>query len=405
MKVLAIRQTIAEALEFANALEHVTAQDLAAFVAGSQPLTIEQIRLDSLARMELLIALETEHGVAVTPAAFERFESLAALADAIATGAFAAAASVSPDDPAPWRQDRPQPRIARLYERLTRHPRTPNQLNQLHIALENRITPAERDGLWAAMRSAGAEAATTWLEGLCEQAGTAGQAATAPDFSRQSLGWGLRLYQGGGDPADKVLILAFSTRGERLMMPMPSLLQQLDSQRFDLLLVPDRSRSSYERGLPPLAESTQTLIEYLARLPVLKAYGSVRSMGSSGGGYAALLAAATLGLEMGVSFAGRFPAGRHWLRFQRVWALRQARSRSGGAPLLAVFGGPKTRDRKFAQAFVRGVGARSLAIDYVEGEAGHLILAEVLERGHLETLIGQTICAEASAHWPEALRL
>ena len=103
MKVLAIRQTIAEALEFANALEHVTAQDLAAFVAGSQPLTIEQIRLDSLARMELLIALETEHGVAVTPAAFERFESLAALADAIATGAFAAAASVSPDDPAPWR--------------------------------------------------------------------------------------------------------------------------------------------------------------------------------------------------------------------------------------------------------------------------------------------------------------
>ena len=82
MKVLAIRQTIAEALEFANALEHVTEQDLAAFVAGSQPLTIEQIRLDSLARMELLIALETEHGVAVTPAAFERFESLAALADA-----------------------------------------------------------------------------------------------------------------------------------------------------------------------------------------------------------------------------------------------------------------------------------------------------------------------------------
>ncbi len=217
MKVLAIRQTIAEALEFANALEHVTAQDLAAFVAGSQPLTIEQIRLDSLARMELLIALETEHGVAVTPAAFERFESLAALADAIAEGAFAAAASISPDDPAPWLQDRLQPRIARLYERLIRHPRTANQLNQLHIALENRITPAERDELWAAMRSAGAGAAISWLDGLREQAGVAGQVATASEFSRQSLGWGLRLYQGGGDPADKVLILAFSTRGERLM--------------------------------------------------------------------------------------------------------------------------------------------------------------------------------------------
>lgn len=392
----AIRQTIADALEFANALEHVSANELSAFVSGDQSLPINRLELDSLARMELLIALETEHAIVVTPSDLARFESLRALADAIEQGDFAAAGTAAGVASASISSAH-QPVIVRLYERLVARQRSPNQRNQLHISLENYITPDEREALWQEARGLD-EPAAVWLEGLQKQAGV----SALQGFTRQSLGWGLRLYRGSGDATFKTLILAFSTRAERLMMPLPSVLQHIDASRFDVLLVPDRTRSSFELGLPPLGESVTALVDAVAALPSVQRYSSVRALGCSGGGFAALMASAQLGLEMGVSVGGRFPKGRRWHRIQSVLATRRARSGSGGSPLLVAYGRPKTRDRKFAHAFVRGASAHALPVDYADGEAGHLVLAEMLERQTLQAFIDQTICAQSSADWPSA---
>lgn len=73
----AIRATIVTALEEVGAGERVSPTALAAFEAGAADIDLADAGLDSLGRMELLVALELEHDVVVAPSVLFSLRSFA----------------------------------------------------------------------------------------------------------------------------------------------------------------------------------------------------------------------------------------------------------------------------------------------------------------------------------------
>ena len=74
-----IRQILADGLE-AGAVHQVNdVSTREAFLAGTRDLTFEELEMDSLAKMELCIAIEVNAGVSIVPDELRRIESLEAL--------------------------------------------------------------------------------------------------------------------------------------------------------------------------------------------------------------------------------------------------------------------------------------------------------------------------------------
>jgi len=76
----AIRSALVDGLE-AGGVWQVNQVDIRErFLAGVIDLTLAELELDSLAKMELCIAIEVATGVSLAPEELERYASLAALA-------------------------------------------------------------------------------------------------------------------------------------------------------------------------------------------------------------------------------------------------------------------------------------------------------------------------------------
>ena len=71
-----IRTIIVDALEYANILSINEDSLLAFFVDGSEDVSLEQLDIDSLAAMELCIALEINAGVSIVPEDLQKMGTL-----------------------------------------------------------------------------------------------------------------------------------------------------------------------------------------------------------------------------------------------------------------------------------------------------------------------------------------
>jgi len=71
-----IRTIIVDALEYANILSINEDSLLAFFVDGSENVSLEQLDIDSLAAMELCIALEINAGVSIVPEDLQKMGTL-----------------------------------------------------------------------------------------------------------------------------------------------------------------------------------------------------------------------------------------------------------------------------------------------------------------------------------------
>lgn len=74
-----IREIVADALDYAAVPQFRGSELRAQFVAGSQDIAFDELEIDSLAAMELCIAIETNSGVSILPAELAEFGSLGAL--------------------------------------------------------------------------------------------------------------------------------------------------------------------------------------------------------------------------------------------------------------------------------------------------------------------------------------
>ena len=388
-------------------MEHIPPARAAAFVAGKDDLHMAGLALDSLARMELLITLETEHGVSITPDELASFDSIAAIATHIANKPPRPANTADPLPATPLASTPPAsptadlPDCARLYRRAFSGCRSINTLNKLHIDLDHRLTPAEfitlqglhHRGQLVQAQPAFAAAISTWLGNTLQWMAASGKTAPEP-YTRSWLAPAVLVYQGPGARSDKTLLVCFTTRGRRMMIPHAVLLQHFDATAVDVVIVADPRRSSFATGVPLLGDSLLAVFGWLAQALPLDAYQRVRALGCSGGGYAAALAPYYLPMDLGVSVGGRFAPGQYHLRLgmlARAW--RAARRGRPGHALLA-FGADKTRDRKFAKWMARAAGGHLLAAETPGEEVGHLVLYTLLVHGGLGAFLGHTVLAE-----------
>lgn len=197
--------------------------------------------------------------------------------------------------------------------------------------------------------------------------------------------------------AKKHLVLGFAGHTARLMMPTAVVLQCISAARFDLAVVNDPARAFYLQGSRGYAEDFPALLRNLSRDLDFDAYASVRCLGTSGGGAAALYAATLLGAPLGVSVGGghatpllakRPIPGCVGDELDRALGGRQP---GPGTSLMNIFGENNAADRDGSLS-LREIFP-SMQSRAARGVSDHNVLFELFQTGRMARFFERTICA------------
>lgn len=315
-----------------------------------------------------------------------------------------------------------------LYTRLLARCRTVNQVHQVHIALETRMTPpdvrelerevlrrlpgttdtmsldpASRGGQVAAAvgRSRPATAfppeAHAWVAQLSDWAAKSGKAEPEP-FVRRRVRPNVLSFSAGGRSVSKTLVVCFTGMKGRLFMPIPVVLQHLPSADFDLIVLRDPSRNGYRSGVAGVANDFAGLADAVGGLFDRRAYRAVVTYGISAGGLPAIVTALRLGLDKAVSVGGKGPLDPRWqdVCAGGVGAMLRDYARDVAAPpnLLYVHGADSPPDADSARDLAQVVPLRTLAVHGGEGrEIGHNPLLPLLRRSRLGAFLASALDA------------
>jgi len=255
---------------------------------------------------------------------------------------------------------------------------TQNQFNRLHIHFENILAPAELANFLNLVQSHRlSEYSCGWLEKL--QTFSPEVFAAPKPFVRTQLCDRLLLYtEPNRSPRDKTLLLCFSGNARRLMLPIALFLQCLDPGSFDLLLLrKGNDMKSYLSGLEGICDSLGELIEHVDAMTPISIYRRVITLGTSSGGFPAVMAAITIGATRGVSICGAYP---HDLSQHKMCAP----DRGKASDIVLVYGAEFEPDFKAARAIAAVYGG-SLAP--IAGVGEHNVLNALRARGELNTFL------------------
>lgn len=269
--------------------------------------------------------------------------------------------------------------------------RTPADFYRVQITLENELTPQElleqlkwRDEL--------APPARKWISALEEM--MLRESGQIQPFRRTSLSENVQFCHAGAGHGVKSLLVGFCGNFQRLMMPLPVFLQQVPADIFDVLIFKDPGRDFFLRGVPGYVDSLAQLPERVERDLPLARYASVRCIGTSAGGAAALVAGEVFGAERALSFGGGHPAraseslepkGLTGTELDLVFADAK---RSCGRKL-AFFGETNEFDRETAGSLCRAYPGTRIAP--VRGVSTHNIFFELFERKELAVFISHSL--------------
>lgn len=141
-------------------------------------------------------------------------------------------------------------------------------------------------------------------------------------------------------------------------------------------------------------DDTRHLVLCLAATHI-GAYSRIRTLGSSAGGYMAVIVGYHLGAEMTVSIGGRFPAERHPVRILKmVLTTWRAKRIGNNTRVIMSYDADKTRDRNYARIIAGLCGGSLLAVEVTNEKVGHRIFECLVERGELAPYLARTIFAE-----------
>lgn len=330
--------------------------------------------------------------------------------------------------------------LADVYRRQLPRCATLNRRNRLRIVLETLMTPEEafrvRDE-WTPRPIPRAVAALKWLrrrlpEGGARQvkrverrvrrwlqpgpkpdpeskawAKSVGATMSLPGkdrperFRRQRLSRAAALYAGPGEAAGKVLTIVFTGLAQRVMMPSALFLQHLDAAATDVLILRDPTRGQYEYGVPGFAASLAETIDRVATLRDRLGYRRCVVIGSSAGGFPAIVAGMALGAEAIVSAGGNnHVATRHgkyngvpvadWLTARRLGTGRVAR-------IIFVHGADAPTDAESAGINQALLGGEIVAVGNPARKVGHNVLFELAETRRLGPLLAQWLYGVSGA--------
>ncbi|MEO6395160.1 MAG: hypothetical protein ABIO40_04550 [Devosia sp.] len=333
--------------------------------------------------------------------------------------------------------------LVAAYLRLLANRVTPNSLNRLHVLMENRMTPEEffrlgttlppvpgkgartleafltrvNKRLPAGIAKALRHARRTWprkWQGVLTNADLldrahqwhrllsgyiafAGKPMPEP-FIRHRINSEAAIYVGPGEPAQKTLTLAFAGAAQRLMMPIPCVLQHLDATQTDIVLFRDPRRLGFRQGIGPLGTDLYGSIEKLAGLIPMRQYRRVVTLGTSAGGLPAVITGLMIGAAAATSVGGNGPNDPRWKGLgARPVAdhLRDLRASTGAATkVVHVFSEGFERDESRAKDLFELVGGSLYPVPHPGEPPGHGVIHPLSRQGKLAAFFNETLYAE-----------
>jgi len=417
-----IRCSIIQSLEDANLKDHLKPSLIKAFEDGEKDISLREIGMSSMARMELLVMLETEYNTVIMPEEFSQLESLneyvinvlkklskkqidtdKAKQNKSKKNDHATSVNIKPAH----EKDEAVSYTVRFFQRIFRYCHTVAHLNKALSTLEYRLTPNEivclRDGHSCnkLIPSNTAEkfsiALNDWFETTSRMMSHSGK--TKPEqFVSRKVNPNAMHYIGPGSVKDKTLLICFAARGTRgLMIPNAVLMQHIDATRYDLLIIAEPLGESYRLGVPFLGNSVTAVAEWIARQDFVNNYRCVRTIGTSAGSYPAVICGYRLGAEMAVSVGGRFPSERYLIRIlKRIFTTWRAKRNGQYSRVLLSFDADKTRDRNYAKIMKKFYGCSFVAVSFTNEVVGHSIFMRLADRGELSAYLSHTLFTEIS---------
>ena len=206
-----------------------------------------------------------------------------------------------------------------------------------------------------------------WIARMERQLAQSG--SRAPErYVRYRPGPYMEFYSNPEVRAPKTLLICFKGNGQRLLMPVATFLQHLPAARYDVLMLMDPHKRAYVDGLPGVSDGFSGVARTIGRFLDSTAYRSVVSFGTSAGGLPALVLAARLGIDKGVSVgAGGWPE-EDPASAPLVPMLVDCNADSN---LLMIYGVDFDRDRKAAESLAGVTPLRKLGVISKTRRIGH----------------------------------
>jgi hypothetical protein len=266
--------------------------------------------------------------------------------------------------------------------------RTQNQFNRLHIHLENILAPPEFVRLAdLARREQLPEQSCNWLKKI---AGLSPGLFDQPQaFSRRALSENVLFYQDRErEAAGKSLLVGFAGDARRLMLPIAVFLQCFDAHAWDVVLLrKGPNKWPYSKGVEGVSRHLPAALNYVKTSIAAGQYRRIVTLGMSGGGFYAILAAILLDGARGVSIGGALP--KTALGFRLRWQLAFHRAFAEREPEFKfVYSADHDRDRRAATAMQSAFGGIPCP---VAGVADHNPLAPLLARGALAEFLNELL--------------
>jgi hypothetical protein len=294
------------------------------------------------------------------------------------------------------------------YDKLISRARSINDVNYMHVAFGNTITPAEAIFLCENLFAPGVhtapelrqertftedeliKTAREWADTLLTDLRNIGKPDPEP-FQRKDLRKSVTLYSDGAPRAGKSLLITLPGANFRLMMPMPTFLQNIDAATTDVMIIRDGTRSSYTAGLEGLASSVATLGEGIKSLLPVHEYDRIVGLGVSAGGLPIILLALQLQMEAAMGCGAGSPFHKKWFGtpVDPAAILRQAAKDGFSNKLLTAYGAQSPADRTSAVDIAGCLRVRPVEVAIEGMSVKHNILYPLSTRGELPAFLSQ----------------
>jgi hypothetical protein len=280
-----------------------------------------------------------------------------------------------------------------LYRKRIARCRTENQVNRIHIALDNYMTPVEVRYFDEALAGDPQDSPSRrWIDRLNGFMPT--KRIRPVEFERRAVRKDVTHYTSDvGSPEQKTLIIGFAGYFDRLMLQTPVFLDCLNPAIYDVIVLHDHSRRSFCKGIPGLGGDFFEALSNLRKRVDPSAYRNSVALGTSSGGLPAVLAAILLKLDRGISVGGSdFPQFAAKLRScgmsEEPYEALLASRPDPFPTLLLVYSGGFAIDAVAANTLHLRVPSRLCEVRNCEE---HTVLAWKLARGRLPVFLSKIL--------------
>lgn len=306
--------------------------------------------------------------------------------------------------------------LIKLYLRLAGQCKTINQINRVHIALENWMTPIQWEALYEGIKKLDEfqflniqpqrspqsvydipYAQYDWFYRMSRLYGVVKNNRVAEPYLKGARSSHLSFYHYPNDYNKKTLVVCFTGLAQRMMMPLPVFLQNFDAHAVDILMIRYPKRTGFREGMEGFSESFEGTLDSLEKMVSLYPCARKVAIGVSGGGTPAVTCALKANWDAAMSFSGGNPDDERWhksLGFSLVDLIEKyKRKQTKKIPIYLVFGADASADKFAAEALADLLPAQLIQINSNHQPVGHLSILPIVKSGKLRQFLNDTLLA------------